>query len=686
MTLSMLCRPTGPMLAWTKPARPLAFANHSRGKSSLSAIHSALRKSQKTQSARPARPPMLNADGKPMTYNERKAAREALEKPGFKIRKGKKDITIDPTKAKPISRQKRFYDQNNSFAKKSIVHQLKTGKLQNELNALEKKSGFDRKSAGRTRDSRGGDGFSKLEEMVRGAGSDSKRAGRSRKLRGSDDSGIFARSNDSPARVARPRDDERPARDPASSDGPRRRDSNRPSSRRDSVSTFGCSMTISGQDFKSKTEDRSLRDPVRSAREPKSADPDLPSSWSKTSNFFGDSRGGSRPPRECESFRSPTRFRENGGRVGRGDRGDARRPRDSERSRASGRFFERSGVDLGRRSSPGEVDETPEGGWSIPYTTAASQFLYGKSVVEAALRSSRRKLYKFYIYSGERRQNMEKDQALETLAQSRGVTTELVRGGKLKLLDQMSGGRPHNGYILEASPLPQLPVTGLGPLAEKKSKVGFQVVLGHQSAEEAVINGTSDFIATAQYSKTHKPLVVVLDQVLDPGNLGAILRGVSFMGASAVAITKRNSASLTPVALKSSAGASESLTLFSIESLPGFLEESREKGGWEVYAAVPETSATTRKEQLNVYEVEERDPLAKKPCILVVGSEGEGLSRQVITQSDYQVSIPNMSGGTNVDSLNVSVAAGLLCSAFMKGEIKTTLKITKEDEKKVALW
>jgi 21S rRNA (GM2251-2'-O)-methyltransferase len=114
---------------------------------------------------------------------------------------------------------------------------------------------------------------------------------------------------------------------------------------------------------------------------------------------------------------------------------------------------------------------------SIPYTTPASEFLYGASVVEAALssrREPRRKLYKFYIYTGENREDPDQDARLERLAKRSGV--EVIRAGNewIRVMDKMSAGRPHNGYILEASPLPRLPVTSLGQLTRVDGQDGFR--------------------------------------------------------------------------------------------------------------------------------------------------------------------------------------------------------------------
>lgn len=81
---------------------------------------------------------------------------------------------------------------------------------------------------------------------------------------------------------------------------------------------------------------------------------------------------------------------------------------------------------------------------AIPYTTPASEFLYGTSVVSAALKSRRRKLYKLYIYSGENREAHDQDLSLRKMALAAGVQVTQVQGDGLRLMDKMSTGRPHN--------------------------------------------------------------------------------------------------------------------------------------------------------------------------------------------------------------------------------------------------
>ncbi|KAG9238103.1 hypothetical protein BJ875DRAFT_451958 [Amylocarpus encephaloides] len=307
---------------------------------------------------------------------------------------------------------------------------------------------------------------------------------------------------------------------------------------------------------------------------------------------------------------------------------------------------------------------------SIPYTTPASEFLYGTSVVEAALTSQRvprRQCYKLYVYTGENREriSVDRDADLEILAQKNNVKVSQVHGDGLRLMDKMSGGRPHNGYILEASPLPRLPITRLGGVIDEVGRNGFEVTVDHQSREDAAINGTADFIHLPRSRSGKQPMILLLDSIKDPGNLGGIIRSASFLGVSAVAISTRNSASFTPVVLKASAGASENMTLFSINKPEGFIQDSRE-AGWKIFAAVaPSTSEDAYRSRKLISTDDLEDSLKQTPCILMLGGEGEGLRPNLKRKADSEVYIPGHTGRANVDSLNVSVAAGMLCKSFL---------------------
>ncbi|KAL8794573.1 MAG: hypothetical protein Q9195_002908 [Heterodermia aff. obscurata] len=318
-----------------------------------------------------------------------------------------------------------------------------------------------------------------------------------------------------------------------------------------------------------------------------------------------------------------------------------------------------------RKARPDEWSEVEtEVPVAIPYTTPASEFLYGTSVVSAALKYSRRKFYKFYCYSAPDRVNISQDTAMRKLASSQGAEVMQVQGEWLRIMDKMSTGRPHNGYILEASPLPRLPVSGLQSV--EKSINNFDAILDYQSREDEAINGTDSKIHYAPGFARY-PLILMLDGILDPGNLGALLRTAFFFGVDAVAISTRNCAPFSPVTLKASAGASESLKILSISQPEQFVDESQ-KNGWRFHAAIAPGGNTKVDKRRPYYSTSSMEcPALQDPTVLMLGGEGEGLRANLRKRADFLAGVEGHNiGEGGVDSLNVSVAAGILCEAFLR--------------------
>lgn len=139
-------------------------------------------------------------------------------------------------------------------------------------------------------------------------------------------------------------------------------------------------------------------------------------------------------------------------------------------------------------------------------------------------------------------------------------------------------------------------------------------------------------------------LVVVLDQVQDPHNLGAVCRAAEVSGAAAVVIPERRAASVTPAACKASAGAVEHLPVARVRNVADWLGEAKEAGAW-VYGAAAEA------------ECRYTDVDWTGRAVLVLGSEGSGLRPRVAAACDELVSIP-VAG--RVESLNASVAAAVI--------------------------
>ncbi|GAW18559.1 hypothetical protein ANO14919_080370 [Xylariales sp. No.14919] len=608
----------------------------SRPASSLSAIHKGLRQSQKSRPQGFDRSSLEAAKSRRPPQGSRRSRDPDWTPPTFKIKRGKKDVT--DTGPEPQSRRSRFNDPEHNFGKRSLVYQMKHGALREKVAELE----------GRQRG-----------HKTRGHKTPSSPRAPSERMTSNDfmkDFNASAGQHSTPLKGVG-REPPAYARKPVG---------------RDARARFGA-------DPKGNSNRERIRrtEPPADARKPVGqdtrarfgADPKENSNREhirRTDNSFFDTR------REGPTNASPLRtshesFPNKPERLTGTRNGDDQAPQKEQESR--------------------NVDDGPI---RIHHTTAASQFLYGRSVVEAALKNSRRQLYRLYIYDGDDRRNVSQDDMLAKLAYEKGVKIIKVPNNGLNRLDKMSGGRPHNGCVLEASPLPQPPLKALGPLSENITKPGFYVEMTYQSSEEAKVNGTSDFVSY-HLPKERKPFILLLDGILDPGNLGAILRTAAFLGVNGIAITKSSSATLTAVALKASAGASEVITLFSVNSAMDFLTRSKENG-WLVYAAVPATKRSKGNSHLTVDRIDTYDPLSSQPTVLVIGSEGEGLTRQVRRQADHEVSIPSSSGSLSsvVDSLNVSVATGILCSAFLKKQTSGMMEIDESpgefDDSKTPLW
>ncbi|MDP9227454.1 MAG: 23S rRNA (guanosine(2251)-2'-O)-methyltransferase RlmB [Actinomycetota bacterium] len=139
-------------------------------------------------------------------------------------------------------------------------------------------------------------------------------------------------------------------------------------------------------------------------------------------------------------------------------------------------------------------------------------------------------------------------------------------------------------------------------------------------------------------------LVVALDQIQDPQNLGAICRSAEVAGAAGVVIPERRAAAVTPAVAKASAGAVEHLPVARVRNLADWLAEAKHAGAW-IYGAAAES------ERLHT------DVDWSGRAVLVLGSEGEGLRPRVAAACDEQVSVP-MRG--RIDSLNASAAAAVI--------------------------
>ena len=152
-----------------------------------------------------------------------------------------------------------------------------------------------------------------------------------------------------------------------------------------------------------------------------------------------------------------------------------------------------------------------------------------------------------------------------------------------------------------------------------------------------------DLLADAA-AKGEQPLLVVCDEISDPHNLGAIIRTAYCAGAHGVIIPKRRSAGLTSIVAKTSAGAVSHMKVARVPNIPALLKDLKKQGIWVFGTAADGTTG--------LYQAD-----LKGPAAIVIGSEGDGMTRLAAENCDFLVSIP-MKGDLN--SLNASASAAIL--------------------------
>jgi 23S rRNA (guanosine2251-2'-O)-methyltransferase len=226
--------------------------------------------------------------------------------------------------------------------------------------------------------------------------------------------------------------------------------------------------------------------------------------------------------------------------------------------------------------------------------------VYGINPVLEALRAGRVNAIRVGPRGGGRMQE------LLSLASERGVRVQRVDG---QLLDRLARGGVHQGVVADVDDTP----------------VDYSV--------EELVRGANG-----------RALIVVLDGVEDPHNVGAILRTADAAGVDGVVMQNRRSAALGAAAAKSSAGALAHVKIAQVVNIARALDELKDAGVWTVGLA---DDATTKYDAIDF----------SSPSAIVVGAEGSGLRRLVREKCDFTARIP-MRG--HVSSLNVSVAAGIV--------------------------
>ena len=154
----------------------------------------------------------------------------------------------------------------------------------------------------------------------------------------------------------------------------------------------------------------------------------------------------------------------------------------------------------------------------------------------------------------------------------------------------------------------------------------------------------------AKAKKKEKKIIVMLDNISDPHNLGAIIRSADVFEAAGIILPKHNSVTLNATVAKTSAGAINYVPVAVVNNLNQAIKELKEEGYWVV---ATDGSAEISYSSLK-YDF---------PVVVVIGSEGKGVSPLVLKNSDYVVKIPQFG---HVNSLNASVAAGILLAEVHK--------------------
>lgn len=238
----------------------------------------------------------------------------------------------------------------------------------------------------------------------------------------------------------------------------------------------------------------------------------------------------------------------------------------------------------------------------VKLPSAKAHFIWGRHAVLEALRSATRPIHKLFIAEGAGDPRLSE---LLQLARQASIPIQRVNRNRL---DQLTQGERHQGVVAAVA------------------------VREYADAEDVLARANS------------QTLLVILDEVEDPHNLGAIIRTAYCAGSQAVVITKHRSAGLSDVVAKASAGAIEYIPIARVTNLAAFLDRLKDQG-------------------IRVIGVELKAPIAYGDCsftgpvAIIFGSEGKGLRRLTRERCDELVSIP-MRGKLN--SLNVSVAVGIV--------------------------
>lgn len=252
----------------------------------------------------------------------------------------------------------------------------------------------------------------------------------------------------------------------------------------------------------------------------------------------------------------------------------------------------------------------------------------------------------------EMNENYEESKSL--VIEGRNAVLEALRSGKpmdkLYVLDGCQDG-PIRTIVREAKKhdviLQFVTKERLNQLSETGKHQG---VIAHAAAYEYA--QVEDMLELAK-SRGEDPFIFLLDNIEDPHNLGAIIRTANLAGAHGVIIPKRRAVGLTATVARTSAGALNYTPVARVTNLKKTVEELKKQGLWFVCADMDGTV---------MYDLDLKGPIG-----LVIGNEGEGVSRLMKENCDFVAGIP-MKG--DIDSLNASVAAGVLAYEIVRQRLQ----------------
>lgn len=233
-----------------------------------------------------------------------------------------------------------------------------------------------------------------------------------------------------------------------------------------------------------------------------------------------------------------------------------------------------------------------------------SIFIYGIHTIQSLLENNPHRIIALWINQERKDSRL---QHLETLARQAEISPQFM---SRQVMTEKVGNVVHQGVVAQISKPPNLQEADLYELLR---------------------------------NPTSAPLLLVLDGVQDPQNLGACLRSANAAGANALIIPKDKSVTITPTVYKAAAGAAEITPIIQVTNLANTLRKLQEQGIW-IYG-------TSDQAKTSLYETDLKSGIA-----FVLGAEGKGLRRLTAEHCDVMVSIP-MYG--SVASLNVSVASGI---------------------------